>query len=73
MARRARPFGRKSNPHGQLLLAVAQVVVVLALLLPMIWLYMGSFRTDLDLDNGSFLPHSFTLGNFGSVFAQGFW
>ena len=52
--------------------AAAQVVVVVVLLLPMIWLYVGSFRTPLDLANGSVVPHSFTVDNFRAVFAQGF-
>jgi ABC-type glycerol-3-phosphate transport system permease component len=55
-----------------LLLALAQLVSVLVILLPMIWLYVGSFRTNLDLDKGSLLPHAFTLANFRAVFAQGF-
>lgn len=51
---------------------VSQVVVVIILLLPMIWMYVNSFRTSLDLDNGSVIPHTFTLNNFRAVFAQGF-
>src|SRR5258708_4133579 len=38
----------------------------------MIWLYLGSFRTSLDLDQGSFFPHTFTLANFRSALGQGF-
>ena len=61
---------RRGDNHP--VVALAQVVVVVVLLLPMIWLYVGAFRTPLDLDNGSVLPHSFTLQNFRAVFAQGF-
>jgi ABC-type glycerol-3-phosphate transport system permease component len=64
---------RRGKTRGlQLLTAIAQVVAVVIILLPMIWLYIGSFRTNLDLDQGGFLPHSFTLQNFRNVFAQGF-
>jgi len=63
------------EPTGKarLIIPVAQVLVVLVLLLPMIWLYLGSVRTDLDLDKGGLLPHTFTLANFRSVFDEGFW
>jgi ABC-type glycerol-3-phosphate transport system permease component len=54
------------------LIPLAQALAVLAVLLPMIWLYLGSFRTSLDLDQGSFFPHTFTLANFHSALAQGF-
>jgi ABC-type glycerol-3-phosphate transport system permease component len=49
---RSRVPRRQRNSHVQLLLSVAQVVVVLVLLVPMIWLFVGSLRTNLDLDNG---------------------
>jgi N,N'-diacetylchitobiose transport system permease protein len=61
------PTGR-----ARLLIPLAQVLAVFVLLLPMIWLYVGSFRTDLDLDEGGILPHTFTFANFRAVFAQGF-
>jgi ABC-type glycerol-3-phosphate transport system permease component len=60
------------RPSTQLITSIAQVVVVLVILLPMIWLYTGSVRSNLDLDGGSVLPHSFTLDNFRAVFDQGF-
>ena len=62
------------GPTGKarLFIPLAQVLAVFVVLLPMIWLYLGSVRTDLDLDKGGFLPHTFTLANFRAVFAQGF-
>jgi ABC-type glycerol-3-phosphate transport system permease component len=54
------------------LIPLAQLLSVFVVLLPMIWLYLGSVRTDLDLDEGGLLPHTFTLANFRAVFAQGF-
>lgn len=68
---------RQRSPLGptgkaRLLIPLAQVLAVFVVLLPMIWLYLGSVRTDLDLDEGGFLPHTFTLANFRAVFAQGF-
>jgi len=63
---------RRNSSKRQLLIATAQVVVVLVILLPMITLFVGSIRTNLDLDGGSLIPHSFTLSNFRAVFAQGF-
>ena len=63
------------EPSGKarVIVPLAQVLAVLVILLPMVWLYLGSVRTDLDLDRGGLLPHSFTLANFRAVFAQGFW
>lgn len=66
------PRRTKRERNRMLLLALAQLVSVLVILLPMIWLYLGSFRTNLDLSKGSLLPQTFTLANFRAVFAQGF-
>jgi ABC-type glycerol-3-phosphate transport system permease component len=63
---------QRKQSYGHAVLVAAQVIVVLVLLFPMIWLYEGAFRTNLDLDNGGLIPHSFTLENFRSALAQGF-
>lgn len=70
--RPARSRRARLRRMGAAIIPVAQALAVLIVLLPMIWLYLGSVRTDLDLDKGSILPHSFTLANFHSAFAQGF-
>lgn len=50
--------------------AIAQVVVAVIFLAPVIWMYLGSFRTDLDIRSGSLLPHTWTLRNFTSLLSQ---
>lgn len=67
---RAPQPGRKQA--RAVIIPLAQALAVLVILLPMIWLYVGSFRTNLDLDRGSLLPHTLTLANFRAVFQQGF-
>jgi ABC-type glycerol-3-phosphate transport system permease component len=50
--------------------AAAQILVALVFLAPVIWMYVASFRTDLDIRGGSLVPHTFTLVNFRHLFAR---
>jgi ABC-type glycerol-3-phosphate transport system permease component len=52
------------------LLAPAQTGAVLLLLAPIVWLYVASFRTNLDIESGALIPATFTVDNFGRLFAQ---
>ena len=48
--------------------AIAQLVVVVVLLAPIIWMYVAAFRPDLDIRSGRLLPRSLTFGNFTALF-----
>ena len=49
---------------------LVQIAAVLTLLAPIVWLYVASFRTNLDIESGAIIPDSFSLDNFGHLFAQ---
>lgn len=44
--------------------AAAQVAAAVVLLAPVIWMYLASFRPDLDIRSGALVPERLTLANF---------
>jgi ABC-type glycerol-3-phosphate transport system permease component len=50
--------------------ALVQLAVALVFLIPIIWMYLGAFRTDADIGSGSLFPHTLTLENFRKLFAN---
>lgn len=50
------------------LVSIAQVVFAGILLIPILWMYVASFRTDLDIRSGSLVPKTLTLSNFIKLF-----
>jgi ABC-type glycerol-3-phosphate transport system permease component len=48
--------------------AAAQLVAVLILLGPIIWMYVAAFRPDLDIRSGRLFPRNVTFENFIALF-----
>lgn len=51
-------------------LSIGQVVAGLIVLVPILWMYTASVRTDVDIRGGSLIPTTFTLENFERLFAM---
>ncbi|HEY3088886.1 MAG TPA: carbohydrate ABC transporter permease [Jatrophihabitantaceae bacterium] len=51
-------------------IAIAQVAVVLAFLIPIIWMYVASFRPDGDIQTGRLWPHAWTLRNYRQLLSE---
>jgi len=47
--------------------ATAQLLAVVLLLAPIIWMYLAAFGPNLDILNGGLLPKQWTLANFRSL------
>jgi ABC-type glycerol-3-phosphate transport system permease component len=52
------------------LVAILQLACVVTLLLPILWLYGASVRSELDIESGGFLPATFTLTHFADLVRQ---
>ncbi len=61
---------RNSSTAATAFIAAIQLLVVAILLLPVIWLYVGAFRSELDIRSGNLLPSTLTTANFGALFSQ---
>jgi ABC-type glycerol-3-phosphate transport system permease component len=62
--------GRRVPEPRVLGLALVQLAVALVFLIPIIWMYVASFRTDADIGTGRLFPHTLTLENFRHLFAN---
>src|SRR6266576_2293233 len=67
-ARRVSP--KRRNQRRTATIAIAQVAVVLFFLIPIIWMYVASFRPDGDIQSGRFWPHAWTLSNYRQLFSE---
>lgn len=68
---------RRMFDLGQLAAHVVLIGMVVANLLPFVWMALGSFKTYPDLANNPFLPNPWTLSNYNEIvsranFAQAF-
>jgi multiple sugar transport system permease protein len=50
--------------------SLAFVVVIVCSLVPVFWLIMLSLKTPESATDGSFIPHHWTLHNYGDIFSQ---
>jgi ABC-type glycerol-3-phosphate transport system permease component len=67
----ARRVSAKRRSHRRTArIAVAQVAVVLVFLIPIIWMYVASFRSDGDIQSGRFWPHAWTLSNYRQLLSE---
>ena len=67
--RAARQITRTREPRV-LGVAAIQLAVAFVFLIPIIWMYVGAFRTDADIGSGSLVPHTLTLENFRKLFSN---
>ncbi|MBV9473922.1 MAG: carbohydrate ABC transporter permease, partial [Solirubrobacterales bacterium] len=51
--------------------SAALVVVVIASLVPVVWIVMLSLKTPTTVTDGSFIPHQWTLSNYKDIFNAG--
>jgi trehalose/maltose transport system permease protein len=51
--------------------SAAIVVVVIASLVPVLWIVMLSLKTPATATDGSFIPHAWTLSNYSDIFKLG--
>jgi multiple sugar transport system permease protein len=51
--------------------SVALVVIVVASLVPVLWIVMLSLKTPATVTDGSFIPHHWTLSNYSDIFKAG--
>jgi multiple sugar transport system permease protein len=49
----------------------AFAVIVIASLVPVVWIVMLSLKTPATATDGSFIPHQWTLSNYSDIFNQG--
>src|ERR1700704_1021790 len=49
----------------------AIVIVVVASLVPVLWIVMLSLKTPATATDGSFIPHQWTLSNYSDIFKTG--
>jgi ABC-type glycerol-3-phosphate transport system permease component len=64
---------KRSNRHETrrtALIAIAQIAVVCVFLIPIIWMYVASFRPDIDIQTGRLWPQAWTLDNYRQLFAE---
>jgi ABC-type glycerol-3-phosphate transport system permease component len=54
-----------------LLVSIAQIAAAAIFLAPIIWMYVASLRTNIDIRSGSLLPGSLSLDNFVNLFSLG--
>jgi ABC-type glycerol-3-phosphate transport system permease component len=59
-----RVSSRRRSHRRTARIAIAQVGVVLVFLIPIVWMYVASFRPDGDIQSGRFWPHAWTLSNY---------
>lgn len=64
---RRRVAGLRRGTTRTLTASVAQVLVALVLLAPIIWMYLAAFGPNLDILSGGLLPRRWTLANFRSL------
>jgi multiple sugar transport system permease protein len=62
----------QSTPREKTLWTIAVVVVLFYALIPVIWILSLSFKTPETIGDGRFIPSSWTLDNYESVFSTGF-
>lgn len=53
------------------LIASAQVLAALVFCAPILWMYLASFRPNLDIRSGNLVPARLTLENYAHLFALG--
>ena len=51
--------------------STAIVVIVVASLVPVLWIVFLSLKTPATATDGSFIPHQWTLSNYSDIFKQG--
>jgi multiple sugar transport system permease protein len=51
--------------------SLAILVVVVASLVPVVWIVMLSLKTPATVTDGSFIPHKWTLANYSDIFKAG--
>jgi multiple sugar transport system permease protein len=51
--------------------SAAFFVIVIAALVPVVWIVMLSLKTPATATDGSFIPHQWTLSNYSDIFNQG--
>jgi multiple sugar transport system permease protein len=61
----------RHTPRQRLGWSGAFFVIVIASLIPVIWIVMLSLKTPATATDGSFIPHQFTLSNYHDIFSQG--
>nr|MDT0667411.1 hypothetical protein [Micromonospora sp. DSM 115978] len=71
----ARPRTVKPRPasgHGRSLLSwsVANLVIILISLVPLLWLVSLSFKTPASISDGNFWPSEWTFENYRGIFSE---
>lgn len=61
----------KHTPRQRLGWSGAFFVIVIASLVPVLWIVMLSLKTPATATDGSFIPHQWTLSNYSDIFNQG--
>jgi len=51
--------------------SLALLVIVVASLVPVLWIVMLSLKTPATVTDGSFIPHAWTLSNYSAIFKLG--
>ncbi len=51
--------------------SAAFLVIIIASLVPVVWIVMLSLKTPATATDGSFIPHQWTLSNYSDIFGQG--
>jgi multiple sugar transport system permease protein len=51
--------------------SLALLVIVVASLVPVLWIVMLSLKTPATVTDGSFIPHQWTLSNYSDIFKAG--
>jgi ABC-type glycerol-3-phosphate transport system permease component len=67
IARRTTTRRQRRRRRRTWFLAVAQLATLAIVLLPVLWLYLASLRTNADIRTGSLLPEALTLENFSRL------
>jgi multiple sugar transport system permease protein len=61
----------KASPRQRLGWSGAFLVIVVASLVPVVWIVMLSLKTPETATDGAFIPHQWTLHNYSDIFNQG--
>jgi multiple sugar transport system permease protein len=61
----------RSTPRQRWGWSGAFLVIIVASLVPVIWIVMLSLKTPATATDGSFIPHQWTLSNYSDIFNQG--
>jgi multiple sugar transport system permease protein len=61
----------RSTPRQRWGWSGAFLVIIVASLVPVIWIVMLSLKTPATATDGSFIPHQWTLSNYRDIFNQG--